>query len=108
MRQAWMVVAAGLIAGGLAVAHPAKAEDDLAAGAGYGEDNLSFERWCSEIQRYPAARCAAKSADDQTAFEQTRERLQEIEVQHARQQRQDRDFRKQWDAHRTMTPLPKL
>ena len=108
MRRAWMVVATGLIVGGLAVSHPAKAEDDLAAGAGYGEDNLSFERWCSEIQRYPAARCDAKSAEDQAAFKETRAHLQEIEAQHTREQRKNRDFQKQMDAHRTMTPLPDL
>jgi len=108
MREAWMVIAAGLIAGGLAVSHPAKAEDDLAAGSGYGEDNLTFERWCSEIQRYPADRCAAKSADDQAAFKQTQARLQEIEVKHAKEQRKNRDFDKQMDANRTMKPLPSL
>jgi hypothetical protein len=102
------MLGAALLAGGLAVSHAAMAEDDLAAGSGYGSDNLTFERWCTELQKYPADRCAAKSAEDQASFKETQLRLQEIEVQHAKEQRQEREFRKQFDAHRDMTPITKL
>lgn len=108
MGRAWTLFGAAFLAGGLTISPAMAADDDLAAGSGYGSDNLTFERWCAEIQKYPQERCAAKRAEDQTAYEETKLRLQEIEVQHAKEQRQDRDFREQFDAHRTMTPLPKL
>ena len=109
MGRAWLVFAAAVIVGGLAAAQPALADDDdLAAGSGYGSDNLTFERWCSEIQKYPAQRCAARSAEDQASFKDTQLRLQAIEVKHAQDQRKDREFRDEFEAHRTLTPLPKL
>ena len=109
MRQAWMMMAAVVLAGGFGISHALAADDDdLAAGSGYGSDNLTFERWCAEIEKYPAERCAAKSADDQAAFKDTQLRLQAIEVKHARDARKEQEFRDEFEAHRMLTPLPDI
>jgi hypothetical protein len=110
MRQAWVMVAAALLAGGMAVSQAVAAEDDddLAAGSGYGSQNLTFARWCSEIQKYPASRCVTHATEDEAAFKETQLRLQAIEIKHARDQRKDLEFHDRFEAHRTLTPLPSL
>ena len=91
-------VASGLFLAVAAFA-PALAEDDLAAGSGYGSDNLTFERWCGEIQKYQAERCAAHSKADDDSYHDTLLRLQAVEVQASKEQRKEREFRKALDAH---------
>jgi hypothetical protein len=109
MRRAVFMFAATLIAGAAVLSHPARAEeDDLAAGSGYGSDNLTFERWCSELQKYPAERCAAHGADDQAAYKDKLLALQAIEVKHEQDQRKEQEFRDSFEAHSTLTPLSKL
>ena len=93
------VVGAALLLGGMVGAVSASAEDDLAAGSGYGSDNLTFARWCSEIQKYPAERCASPSAQDQASYKATLEHLQAIEVEHQNKARQEQDFRHQVAGH---------
>lgn len=68
---------------------------------GYSVDTLTFERWCSEIRLYSAERCAARSAADLEAFEITRRKIEQFEVEHARDRRQDREFRQTFSAHET-------
>jgi hypothetical protein len=100
MRDAglWSVAArtigAAVILGGVAFSVAASADDDLAIGSGYGSDNLSYARWCSEIQKYPADRCAAPTDADRAAYKATLDHLQAIEVEAANKARQDRDFNK--------------
>lgn len=106
-RVRWIAAAVVLTGLGAPVAM-AWAEDDPAVGAGYGSENLTFERWCQEIQKYPQERCAAKASSDVAAYNDTKSRLQTIEVDHDKDRRQDRQFRKELDAHNKLTPLNKL
>ena len=51
---------------------------------------MSFELWCQETQRYPAARCEARSPDDVKAFEEYRAAVERYEIQYQRQREQNR------------------
>jgi hypothetical protein len=89
-----LVLGLGLLAGG-----PVALAQDSSYRPGYSADTLTFERWCAEIQEYEADRCIRKDAADVQAFHQSLDRLQSIEVEHDKEVRKEREFRKTFEAH---------
>ncbi len=65
----------------------------------YSADSITFERWCSEIQAYTPERCAKRDPADLDAFAAARERIGQVEIEHAKEQRKNREFRETLDAH---------
>jgi len=75
---------------------------------GYSADTLTFERWCVEIQQYEADRCARKDAGDIEAYHRSLDRLQQIEVEHDKEVRKEREFLKSFEAHSNLDPNRRL
>lgn len=92
---------AALAAAGFLALAPASAEE-MSLSPGYSADTLTFEVWCSEIQRYESERCARKDESDLAAYRYSLSRLESIEVEHDIKARKDREFRKTFDAHTTV------
>lgn len=94
LRVLGLVLGLGLLAGG-----PAALARDSSDSPGYSADTLTFGRWCVEIQEYSADRCARQDAADVEAYHESLDRLQAIEVEHDKEVRKEREFRKTFEAH---------
>lgn len=89
-KAAWALLLAMACVGGSGAA--ASAADDVAESSVYGADSLTFERWCSEIQHFDAARCAARGSADLANYELAKAKLSTFEIEYQKAQRQDREF----------------
>jgi len=86
------------LAGGIAAA---QAADDIATSSVYSSDSLTFERWCSEIQHFDAARCAARGSADVATYQLAKDKLETYEIQYDRQQRRDREFNESFSLYQS-------
>jgi hypothetical protein len=82
----------------LTLAPPALARDSSDS-PGYSADTLTFERWCVEIQQYEVDRCARQDAGDVASYRRSLDRLQSIEVEHDKEVRKQREFKRTFEAH---------
>lgn len=89
-----LIFAFGLFAGA-----PLALGQESGSAEGYSADTLTFERWCVEIQQYERDRCARKDASDVQAYHYSLDRLQSLEVEHDKEVRKEREFRKTFEAH---------
>jgi len=95
----------GLLLGSCLLAEASSAlAQESSESPGYSADTLTFERWCVEIQQYEADRCARKDAGDIAAYHYSLDRLQQIEVEHDKEVRKEREFLKSFEAHSNLDP----
>jgi hypothetical protein len=67
---------------------------DLSIGTGtFGVRNMDFDLWCQQTQRYDAARCAARRAEDLKAFGDYRSSIERYELDYLKQVQKDQDLR---------------
>jgi len=59
----------------------------------YDVKTMTFETWCQETQRYPAARCEARRPADVAAFESYRAAIERYELQYLKQVERERQIR---------------
>lgn len=55
--------------------------------------NMNFDLWCADTMRYPAERCAARSAADEKAFEDYRSAIERYEIDHLKAVQRESDIR---------------
>jgi hypothetical protein len=73
---------------------PATPGRDLSIGTGtFGVRNMDFDLWCQQTQRYDAARCSARRAEDLKAFEDYRSSIERYELDYLKQVQKDQDLR---------------
>ncbi|HEY4264057.1 MAG TPA: hypothetical protein VGM72_01965 [Micropepsaceae bacterium] len=73
---------------------PPTAGRDLSVGTGtFGVRNMDFDLWCQQTQRYDAARCAARRAEDIKAFEDYRSSIERYELDYLKQVQKDQETR---------------
>ena len=84
-----------LCAGELAAQNlPAAPNRDLSLGTGtFAVRGLDFDLWCQQTQRYDAARCSARRAEDVKAFEDYRSSIERYELDYLKQVQKDQELR---------------
>jgi hypothetical protein len=53
---------------------------------------LSFDRWCQEDEHLPPARCDAREAGDEAAFEDYRARVERYDLQYQQDRTKENQF----------------
>ena len=66
---------------------------NLCRAAQLRRQELTFELWCQETQRYPAERCDARRPADVAAFEAYRASIERYELQYLKQVDRERQIR---------------
>ena len=59
----------------------------------FGVRTMDFDLWCQQTQRYDAARCAERRAEDVKAFEDYRSSIERYELDYLKQVQKDQDLR---------------
>jgi hypothetical protein len=73
---------------------PAAPGAGLSVGSGtFGVRNMDFDHWSQQTQRYDAARCAARRAEDLKAFADYRSSIERYELDYLKQVQKDQDLR---------------
>jgi hypothetical protein len=83
---------------GLAIL-PAKAADTSAPNetgpTTLNVQNMTFDMWCQDTQRYSFERCQARNVKDQQDFELYRNTVENYEVQYLQDKQKDAEFQRQ-------------
>ena len=93
-------------AGGLALAQtlPAPPGRGLSNGTStFNVRTMDFDLWCQQTQRYAAARCAARRAEDVKAFEDYRASVERYELEYLKQVQKDQNARVRTNRDPTQT-----
>ena len=91
---------------GLALAQslPAAPGRDLSIGTStFNVRTMDFDLWCQQTQRYAAARCAARRAEDVKAFEDYRASVERYELDYLKQVQKDQNARVRTNRDPTQT-----
>jgi hypothetical protein len=77
---------------------------DLSNGTStYNVRTMDFDLWCQQTQRYAAARCAARRAEDVKAFEDYRGSVERYELDYLKQVQKDQNTRTRTNRDPTQT-----
>jgi len=60
----------------------------------YDVKSLDFDLWCQEVQRWPVARCDARSEQDWEVFLVYRAAVERYEIQYLKDRRDDAELKK--------------
>ena len=104
-RTALTALAFALWAGGSgAQTLPAAPGRDLSVGTGtFSVRNMDFDLWCQQTQRYDAARCSARRAEDVKAFADYRSSIERYELDYLKQVQKDQELRARTNRDPTQT-----
>lgn len=69
----------------------------------FNVQNMDFDLWCQQTQRYPAERCSARRPEDVKAFEDYRATVERYELDFLKQQDRDQQVRARINRDPTQT-----
>ena len=96
-KPLFAILVAGLAAGLLPPmgwAQAPQGERGLTLGTStFNVQNMDFDLWCQQTQRYAADRCAARRPEDVKAFEDYRASIERYELDHLKQVQREQEVR---------------